>query len=328
MNWVGKKVLITGAGGFIGSHLTERLVALGANVQAFVHYNSNGSWGLLDESQYKKDIEFVPGDIVDKDGVYQAMDGNELIFHLAALISIPYSYNSPMSYIRTNMEGTYNVLQSARNIGPEKVVITSTSEVYGSAQYVPIDETHPLQSQSPYAASKIAADKLAEAFYFSYGLPVTTIRPFNTYGPRQSARAVIPTIITQALTGSSVKLGHLEPTRDFNYVDDTVNGFIKMAESAESIGTVINIGSGKEISIGDLANVIIKIVGIDDLMVKCDDARLRPDSSEVDRLCAQNTKARDILGWSPEYSLDEGLRKTIDFISENISNYRIGSYAI
>ena len=328
MNWQGKRVVVTGAGGFIGSHLTEALIALGADTRAMVHYRGDGSRGWLDHSQSRNEIETIAGDIRDRDSVAQAVQGRDVVFHLAALIAIPYSYASPLSYVRTNIEGTANVLQVAKQEGVERVVHTSTSEVYGTARYVPIDEEHPLQGQSPYSASKIAADKLAEAFHLSFGLPVATIRPFNTYGPRQSARAVIPTIITQALTEREVHLGNLEPTRDFNYVDDMVEGFIRIAEHPDAVGQVINIGSGKEISIGNLASVILDLVGRKDVPIICDDKRLRPDGSEVERLCANNHKANETLGWYPRHTLEEGLTLTIEWIKNNLERYRVGAYAI
>src|SRR5215204_5636276 len=263
MSWSNKKVLVTGAGGFIGSHLTERLVEIGANVRAFVRYNSNGNWGWLDSSPLKKELEVVLGDIRDQDTVAASMKGIDVVFHLAALIGIPYSYQAPLSYVRTNVEGTINVLQSAYSCDVSRIVHTSTSEVYGSAQTVPISENHPLQGQSPYSATKIGADKIAESFHLSFSLPVVTVRPFNTFGPRQSARAVIPTIVSQALKESAISLGNLEPTRDLNYVADTVKGFIKAAESSTAIGEVINLGTGREISIGKLAETILQMMGKD-----------------------------------------------------------------
>jgi NAD dependent epimerase/dehydratase len=328
MKWQGKRVLVTGAGGFIGSHLTEKLVELGADTVALVHYGSNGSWGWLDGSENKDDIEVFTGDVRDRDSLTGAMAGADIVFHLAALIAIPYSYQAPLSYIQTNIEGTLNVLQSARDAKVDLVVQTSSSEVYGSAQYVPIDEEHPLQGQSPYSASKIGADKLAESFYLSYGLPVATIRPFNTYGPRQSARAVIPTIISQALTGSSVLLGNLEPTRDFNFVADTVDGFIKIGSHPNAVGQVINIGTGQEISIGALCNTILTELGKPDLPVVSEDVRIRPENSEVDRLCASNIKAREVLDWQPKHTLQEGISKTIEWIRNDPEIHRPKTYAI
>src|SRR6185503_5194855 len=261
MSWNGQKVLVTGAAGFIGSHLAERLVALGANTRAFVHYNSSGSWGWLDRSLVRDQIEVVLGDVRDRESIDVAMKKVDVVFHLAALIAIPYSYDAPLSYVRTNVEGTLNVLQSARSQSVGKIVHTSTSEVYGTARSVPISEEHPLQGQSPYSASKIGADKIAESFYLSFGLPVVVVRPFNTFGPRQSARAVIPTIISPALRESAISLGNLEPTRDLNYVADTVVGFIKAAEAPNAVGEVINLGTGQEISIGKLAETILAMMG-------------------------------------------------------------------
>lgn len=328
MNWEGKRVLVTGAGGFVGSHLSERLAALGAQTRALVHYRSNGSWGWLDSSSFQDKIEVIAGDVRDRERVAEAMHGREVVFHLAALVGIPYSYHAPTSYIRTNIEGTVNVFQAAREVGVERIVHTSTSEVYGTARYIPIDEDHCLQGQSPYSASKIAADKMAEAFYASFGLPVTTIRPFNIYGPRQSTRAVIPTIITQALTGPTVQLGNLEPTRDFNYVLDTVEGFLRIAECPGAVGRVFNIGSGREISVGELAALILDLVGRQDVPIVCDETRIRPDNGEVERLLADNRKAQDILGWRSQYTLEEGLVHTIEWIRENIEQYRAGAYSV
>jgi dTDP-glucose 4,6-dehydratase len=327
MNWSDKKVLVTGAGGFIGSHLTERLIELGAKMRAFVRYSSTASWGWLDQSPLKNEVEVVLGDIRDHDTVTHALAGVDIVFHLAALIAIPYSYQAPLSYVRTNIEGTLNVLEGARRTDAEVVVHTSTSEVYGTARSVPIDENHPLQGQSPYSASKIGADKIAESFHLSFGLPVVTVRPFNTFGPRQSARAVIPTIITQALNGSEIRLGNLEPTRDLNFVADTVEGFIKAAETPKAIGETINLGSGREISIGDLAALILKLMNRD-IPITLEDARVRPENSEVDRLCADSRKGQSILGWRPKYSLEEGLSATIEWIRENSERYRTGIYVV
>ncbi len=327
MNWQGKKVLVTGAGGFIGSHLTESLVESGANVRAFVHYNALGSWGWLDASPFKKDMEVVAGDIQDRDSVKQAMNGVDVVFHLAALIAIPYSYQAPHSYLRTNAEGTLNVMQAARELGVECVVHTSTSEVYGTALYVPIDEKHPLQGQSPYSASKIAADKMAESFYCSFEVPVVTIRPFNTFGPRQSARAVIPTIITQCLAGQNVRLGNLTPTRDLNFVANTVNGFMCAAAVPEAQGQTINLGTNREISIGDLAQTIINLIA-PSLSIISDTQRLRPEKSEVNRLWADNTLARTLLNWKPQVTLEEGLSKTILWLEKHLERYHPGAYVI
>ena len=325
--WSQQTVLVTGADGFIGSHLTERLVALGAQTRALVQYNSAGTWGWLDSSPVKDKVQVFLGDIQDRDSLRAAVQGADIVFHLAALIAIPYSYLAPISYVRTNVEGTANVLQACLDAGVGLVVHTSTSEVYGTARYVPIDEDHPLHGQSPYSASKIGADKIAEAFHLSFGLPIATIRPFNTFGPRQSARAVIPTIITQALGQSEIQLGNLTPTRDFSYVADTVEGFIRMAESPVAIGQVINIGTGQEISIGELANTILELVGAD-VPVVHDFQRVRPENSEVDRLCAHNGKAQRILDWQPQYTLRDGLAQTIEWMRRNIEVYRIGSYTV
>lgn len=327
MNWNTQTVLVTGADGFIGSHLTERLTVLGARTRALVYYNASNSWGCLDASDIKHDIEVIAGDIRDIDHLRQLTRGVDIVFHLAALIAIPYSYHTPRSYVQTNVEGTLNVLQAARDAEVGRFIHTSTSEVYGTAQYVPIDEDHPLQGQSPYAASKIGADKMAEAFHLSFGLPVATVRPFNTFGPRQSARAIIPTIIMQALTLPTIQLGNLTPTRDLNYVEDTVEGFIKAAESPQAIGQVVNLGAGKEISIGDLAHTILKLLG-KDIQFACDKHRMRPANSEVDRLCADNRKARALLGWQPTYTLEAGLLETISWMEKHLERYRPGIYAI
>lgn len=320
-------MLVTGAGGFIGSHLTERLVTAGAEVFALVHYNALGGWGWLDQSPSRDEINVIAGDICDRDSVRQAMAGVEIVFHLAALIAIPYSYHAPASYVRTNIEGTLNVLQTARDVGVEKVVHTSTSEVYGTARYTPIDEAHPLQGQSPYSASKIGADKLVEAFHLSFDVPVVTVRPFNTFGPRQSARAVIPTIITQCLTGQIVRLGNLHPTRDLNYVSNTVEGFLQAASVPEAVGQTINIGSSREISIGELAQLIGRLTG-HPITIESDEQRLRPDKSEVERLVADNTLARSILGWEPVITLSEGLERTIEWMQQHLERYRPGVYII
>lgn len=331
-----KKILVTGADGFIGSHLTEELVRRGYNVKAFVYYNSFNSYGWLDstESQIKNNIEFFSGDIRDPYGVKTAMKDCDIVMHLAALIAIPYSYHSPDTYVDTNVKGTLNVVQAAKELGVSKVVHTSTSEVYGTARYVPITEEHPLQGQSPYSASKIGADQMAMSFYSSFNTPVSIIRPFNTYGPRQSARAVIPTIITQILDGAtSIKLGAIHPTRDFNYVADTVNGFISVANSDMSNGEVINIGSNYEISIGETAHLIAEIMDkkVDFIT---DEVRLRPEKSEVERLWADNSKAEKLVGWKPIYAGKEGLRRglteTINWFSkpENRIGYKSGIYNI
>jgi dTDP-glucose 4,6-dehydratase len=327
LNWAGKRVLVTGAGGFIGSHLAERLAQAGATTRALVHYNALGAAGWLDRSAARGDIEVLAGDIVDRDSVRRAMKDVEIVFHLAALIAIPYSYDAPLSYVRTNIEGTLNVLQVARDVEVERVVHTSTSEVYGTARVVPINESHPLQGQSPYSASKIGADKIAEAFHLSFAVPVVIVRPFNTYGPRQSARAVVPTIITQSLTGKTVRLGSLHPTRDLNYVTDTVEGFLRAASVPEAIGRTINLGSGKEISIGDLAEIIARLVN-QDVTVERDEQRVRPNESEVERLLADNTLAQTVLGWKPVVNLEEGLAHTIDWMREHLELYRPNDYVV
>lgn len=331
MNWNGKKVLVTGAEGFIGSHLTERLVELGADVTALVQYNSFNNWGWIDtfDKNVKDNIKVITGDVREYDNVKRMVSGQEVIMHLAALIAIPYSYLSPMAYVRTNVEGTTNILEACRdeeNI--EKIVHTSTSETYGTALYVPIDEKHPMQGQSPYSASKIGADKMAESFYRSFNLPIATIRPFNTYGPRQSARAVIPTIISQILAGKrEIKLGSLTPTRDFNYVKDTAEAFVKISESEKTIGEVINAGSNYEISIGDTAQKIIDLIG-HDVKILCDEERIRPEKSEVNRLWADNTKIKDLTDWTPKYSIDEGLKETIEWIKNNMQYFKTDIYNV
>jgi dTDP-glucose 4,6-dehydratase len=314
-DWTGKRVVVTGAGGFIGSHLAERLVKLGARVRAVVHYNALGNCGWLNDSEFRSDMEIVSGDIVDRDTVNRAMENMEVVFHLAALIGIPYSYVAPESYVRTNVLGTLNVLHAAKRFGISRVIHTSTSEVYGTAQSVPIKESHPLQGQSPYSASKIGADKMAEAFHRSFDLPVVTVRPFNTFGPRQSARAVIPAIITQCLIGDTVKLGSLRPTRDLNFVANTVDGFLCAALARESVGQTINLGSGREISIGDLAKAIASIIGKQINIVQ-EQQRLRPENSEVERLLADNTLAGRLLGWKPLISLESGLEMTVLWFRE------------
>jgi len=320
------RILVTGAGGFIGSHLTERLVQEGHDVRAFIRYNSQGRWGWLEESPCKDQIEVYMGDIRDLDSVRGAVKGVDIIFHLAALIGIPYSYKSPLAYIRTNIEGTYNVLEAALKEGCRRVIHTSTSEVYGTAQYVPIDEAHPLHAQSPYAATKIAADQLALSYYRSFDLPVVVARPFNTYGPRQSARAIIPTVITQVLSGvHEIKLGNLSPTRDFNYVEDTVSGFLAVAFSERVEGEVINIGSGVEISIGNLVQLIGKITGIE-IRVKQEEQRVRPDKSEVERLLCDNSKIKKLSDWEPKYSLETGLKETMEWLKNNLHKYKPGIY--
>ncbi len=325
MNWQGVSVLVTGAGGFIGSHLTEELVRRGATVRALVEYNSLGSWGWLDDSEARRDAEILLGDIRDSDFMERAARGVDTVFHLAALIAIPYSYEAPRSYVETNVVGTVNVLSAGSRAGARRIVHTSTSEVYGTAQYVPIDEKHPLQGQSPYSASKIAADKMAEAYQRSFSLPVVTVRPFNTFGPRQSARAAIPTIVTQALVGPTVKLGALSPTRDLNYVSNIVDGMIRAASAPDVVGRTLNLGSGREISIGDLAKLIGRLMNRE-LSIESEAARLRPEASEVERLLADATSARDLLGWQPSISLEDGLSRTIDWLQNNLHRYRPGEY--
>lgn len=325
-----KKVLVTGADGFIGSHLTELLLEKGYQTKAFVYYNSFNTWGWLDTlSQDKmKEIEVFSGDIRDPNGVREAMKGVDMVFHLAALIAIPFSYHSPDSYVDTNIKGTLNVLQAARDLETERIMITSTSEVYGTAQYVPIDEKHPYQGQSPYSATKIGADRLAESFYRSFNLPVSIVRPFNTYGPRQSARAVIPTIISQLLTGKEeIKLGSLTPTRDFNYVKDTAAGFAAIAESDQTIGEEINIATQKEISIGDLAHEIIRQINPNARIV-CDEQRLRPEKSEVNRLLGANEKIKRLTSWQPRYTFEQGIGETIDWIRDNLDKYKVDIYNV
>lgn len=327
MSWNGKRVLVTGAGGFIGSHLAERLVELGASVRSLVHYNALGTWGWLDQSHLRDDMDIVAGDICDRDCVREAIRDVDVVFHLAALIAIPYSYRAPESYVRTNVIGTLNVVQAARELRTSRVVHTSTSEVYGTARYVPIDESHPLQGQSPYSASKLSADKMAESFHLSFDVPLVTVRPFNTFGPRQSARAVIPTIITQCLVGEAVRLGSLTPTRDLNYVSNTVAGFLRAAETDAAIGKTINLGSGREISVGDLAQLIGEVMG-KPVQIECDESRKRPGASEVERLLADNSLARELLNWEPETDLETGLAQTIDWMRDHLKQYRPGVYVI
>ena len=327
MNWSGKRVLVTGAGGFIGSHLVERLVLLGARARALVHYRAQGTWGWLEHSAYRNEIEACAGDLMDRDCVSRAVKDQEVVFHLGALIAIPYSYDAPLSYVRTNVEGTLNVLQAVRQWGVERLIHTSTSEVYGTAKRVPIAEDHPLQGQSPYAASKIAADKMVEAFHLSFGLPVVTVRPFNTYGPRQSARAVIPTIITQCLEGSRVRLGNVDPTRDMNFVSNTVEGFVQAAVAVGALGHTVNLGSGREITIRDLVLLIGTLLG-KTVEIMTEEQRLRPPASEVDRLLADSTLAQRLLNWTPAVSLEEGLGMTIEWITKHPEYYRSEHYAV
>ena len=325
-----KKSLVTGADGFIGSHLTEELVRQGYKVKAFTYYNSFNTWGWLDTlpQEILNEIEVFTGDIRDPNGVREAIKDVDEVFHLAALIAIPFSYYSPDSYVDTNIKGTLNVLQAARDLDIKRILITSTSEVYGTAQYVPIDEKHSFQGQSPYSATKIGADRLAESFYRSFNMPITIVRPFNTYGPRQSARAVIPTIITQLLVGKEeIKLGSLTPTRDFNYVKDTANGFIEMAKSDKTIGEEINIATQQEISIGQLAEELIRQINPNAKIV-CDEQRLRPEKSEVNRLLGSNEKIKKLTNWQPNYTLEQGLAETIEFFRHNLDKYKTDIYNV
>lgn len=325
-----KKVLVTGADGFIGSHLTEELVRRGYKVRAFAYYNSFNSWGWLDSlsKDVLSEIEVFTGDIRDPNGVKEAMKGMDEVFHLAALIAIPFSYHSPDTYVDTNIKGTLNILQAARELNTERVLVTSTSEVYGTAQYVPIDEFHPYQGQSPYSATKIGADRLAESFYRSFDMPITIVRPFNTYGPRQSARAVIPTIITQLLSGKEeIKLGSLSPTRDFNYVKDTANGFIELSKSLNTIGEEVNIATQNEISIGQLAEELIKQINPNAKIIT-DDIRLRPEKSEVNRLLGSNEKIKRLTNWEPNYTFEQGLAETVEFFKRNLDQYKTDIYNI
>jgi len=325
VNWEGRKVLVTGAGGFIGSHLVEELVGLGTQVTAFVRYTSRASIGFL--NSLPSDLRIVAGDLTEFESVYRAMKDQEYVFHLGALIGIPYSFVHPREVVQVNTIGTLNILTAARETKPRRVVLTSTSEVYGTARYVPIDEEHPLQAQSPYAASKIAADKLGEAFHRSYSLPVSILRPFNTFGPRQSLRAVIPTIIAQVLGGGPISLGTTSPTRDFTFVKDTIRGFLRCAEVEESVGEVINVGTGREISIRDLATTINSLMDRD-VQIITDDQRIRPGTSEVQRLCCNNDKAGRLLGWSARYSLGEGLQETIGWLKKSGDLEDAGRYHV
>ena len=324
------KVLVTGAEGFIGSHLTELLVNEGYDVRAMVQYNSFNNWGWIDtfNDELKNKTEIFLGDVRDPNGVRKAMEGCDAVFHLAALIAIPYSYYSPDMYVDTNIKGTLNILQAARDLNTKRVLITSTSEVYGTAQYVPIDEKHPYQGQSPYSATKIGADRLAESFYRSFNVPVTIVRPFNTFGPRQSARAVIPTIITQLLSGNEeIKLGSLTPTRDFNYVKDTARGFLEIYKSDKTIGEEINIATQKEISVGQLADELIKQIN-PNAKVICDEQRLRPEKSEVNRLLGSNEKIKSLTNWAPQYTFEQGIKETIDFLRDNLDKYKVDIYNV
>lgn len=329
MKWENKAVLVTGGGGFIGSHLVERLLSLKAKVTVFVRYNSRGDFGFIDkiDTETIEGLEVVQGNLQDSDAIRSVVKGRDIVFHLGALISIPYSYVHPRENVDTNVIGTLNVISASRDFNVERIVHTSTSEVYGTAQYVPIDEKHPINPQSPYAASKASADYLARAFYYSFDTPIVIVRPFNTYGPRQSARAVIPTIITQALTQNEIRLGNTKPTRDFTFVTDTVDGFIKAAEKEDIVGETINLGTNSEISIGDLANKITGIIGRD-VKLLVDEDRLRPGKSEVERLLVDNSKAKKLLNWEPTVPLGDGLRATISWLRENISLYKPGKYNI
>ena len=329
MNWAQKKVLVTGAEGFIGSHLTERLVALGAEVKALVMYNSFNTWGWIDtfRPDEKNKVHIICADIREADLLKSTFKDIDIVFHLAALIAIPYSYVSPSSYIKTNIEGTLNLLQAARDHGVEKFLHTSTSEVYGTAQYVPIDEKHPLQGQSPYSASKIGADMIAESFHRSFDLPVTTVRPFNTYGPRQSMRAIIPTLIVEMLSNDKIQLGSLHPIRDFTYVSDTVEGFLKTAETDDINGEVINIGSANGISIGNLAEKLMKMMN-KKITIESEEKRVRPPQSEVNQLICNNNKAKELIDWQPKMSLYEGLEKTINWFKDNAGKYKSEIYNI
>ncbi|WP_195268580.1 NAD-dependent 4,6-dehydratase LegB [Eubacterium sp. 1001713B170207_170306_E7] len=324
------KLLISGADGFIGSHLTEAILEAGYNVKAFVYYNSFNNWGWLDTLPKEKlsQIEIFTGDIRDPNGVRTAMKDVDMVFHLAALIAIPFSYHSPDSYVDTNIKGTLNVLQAARDLETSRILVTSTSEVYGTAQYVPIDEHHPFQGQSPYSATKIGADRLAESFYRSFDMPISIVRPFNTYGPRQSARAVIPTIISQLLAGKEeIKLGSLTPTRDFNFVKDTANGFIEIAKSDKTIGEEINIATQQEISIGELAQEIIDQINPKAKII-CEEQRLRPEKSEVNRLLGSNEKIKRLTNWRPQYTFEQGIQETIEWMKQNMDAYKTDIYNV
>jgi len=332
MNLNNKKVLVTGAGGFIASHLINHLLNLDCEIKCFVRYNSRNDYGHIDDFPYNiiKELKIFTADLRDQSAVFQAIKGVDVIFHLGAMISIPYSYNNPKDVIETNIIGTFNILNAAKELGVTRIIHTSTSEVYGTAKYVPIDENHPLQAQSPYSASKISADKLAESFYKSYDLPVTIVRPFNTYGPRQSARAIIPTLITQLLSGyKEIQLGSLSPTRDFVFVKDTTNGFIKIAESQKTIGEEINIATQTEISIGMLANKLIQMISPES-QILCDEKRIRPEKSEVNRLLGSNEKIKSLTDWKPEYSLEQGLKETVNWFSidKNLIKYKPHVYNI
>lgn len=327
-SWSGRTVLVTGGEGFIGSHLVEQLAAAGATVRVLAYYNPFGQWGWLDAvRETGASVELLPGDVRDADRVMQAVEGCHTVFHLAALIGIPYSYEAPESYVQTNVQGTYNVANACRRAGA-RLVHTSTSEVYGTALRVPIDEDHPLQPQSPYSASKIGGDMMALSFFHAFELPVAVVRPFNTYGPRQSTRAVIPTILTQLLGGASeIRLGATSPTRDFNFVTDTAAGFMAVAECERAVGQVVNLGTGREISVGDLAELLIEITGTRATVVS-DEARLRPSGSEVERLLADNTRAREWAGWEPKVTLEDGLRRTADWVRSNLDRLDTRGYTV
>ncbi len=329
MNWKGCKVLVTGAGGFIGSHLVDELLTREAEVTAFVHYNARNDWGMLEGRYDEKTphLKVIAGDVTDSLFVKKAVSGKDFVFHLAALIGIPYSYLAPESYINTNVKGTLNIMQACLDEGIGRVVHTSTSEVYGTAEYTPIDEKHPIKGQSPYSASKIGGDKIAESFYCSFGVPVTTIRPFNTFGPRQSTRAVIPTIITQALASNTIRLGSLDPVRDLTYVSDTVQGFIKLAESKKTIGKTVNTGSGRGVTMGELADLIIERINPKATIVY-EKKRVRPKKSEVMHLLCDNRYAKDLAGWEPRYTLEDGLSLTITWMKEHIASYKAGLYTV
>ena len=329
MNWSRSRVLVTGAGGFIGSHLTQRLLQLGARVRVLVRYNSRNHKGYIDSFSpaEKSDLEIFVGDLKDPNAVANVVRGVDMVFHLGAIIAIPYSYINPFDFFQTNIIGSAHVINACLKYDVERIIHTSTSEVYGSMKYCPIDETHPLEGKSPYAASKIGADQIMGSYYHSFGLKITTVRPFNTYGPRQSLRAIIPTIITQALNNDRILIGALHPTRDFNFVSDTVAGMIKCATSEDSIGEVVNLGNGKEISIQELCSKICKLVGRKVPIVQ-QNFRMRPGTSEVDRLCCDNLKAQKILEWQPRVSLDDGLRQTIDWIKQTYKNAKIEEFVI
>ena len=329
LNMKNTKVFVTGAGGFIGSHLCSYLIQLGADVTAMLHYNSRSDWANLEflPKEEKASLQIVRGNVEDAGFMDRHIKGMDTVFHLAALIGIPYSYEAPLSYIRSNIEGTVNVLEAVRKFDVGRLVHTSTSETYGTARYTPINEDHPLQAQSPYSATKISADKLAESYYRSFEVPVTTLRPFNTYGPRQSARAVIPTIISQLLTEDEVRLGELRPVRDFNYVEDTVRGFIAAATTPAAVGKVINVGHGKGIAIGDLVRILMKIMNVEKSIV-ADKERIRPKDSEVFELVCDNSRAKELMGWSPKVSLREGLGRCVEFVEANAHLYKSGRYEV